>query len=132
VRGRSGPLRTGKPAVADELRTGRDAIGQDVWFFDRGRGGLDFGRARRCDNGSRCDPLLAHIPLALEHVTNDISMWLHVTLCMVSLIKRSLKLGHVSTSTRPSATALPGSRVSGAANSWFPFIEGVSLPTTSR
>jgi hypothetical protein len=28
--------------------------------------------------------------------------------------KRSLKLGHVSTSTRPSATALPGSRVSGA------------------
>jgi hypothetical protein len=29
-------------------------------------------------------------------------------------VKRSLKLGHVSTSTRPSATALPGSRVSGA------------------
>jgi hypothetical protein len=27
---------------------------------------------------------------------------------------RSLKLGHVSTSTRPSTTALPGSRVSGA------------------
>jgi hypothetical protein len=25
-------------------------------------------------------------------------------------IKRSLKLGHVSTSTRPSATALPGSK----------------------
>jgi hypothetical protein len=29
-------------------------------------------------------------------------------------IKRSLKLGHVSTSKRPSATALPGSRGSGA------------------
>jgi hypothetical protein len=27
----------------------------------------------------------------------------------VALLKRSLKLGHVSTSTRPSATALPGS-----------------------
>jgi hypothetical protein len=38
---------------------------------------------------------------------------------------------HVSTSTRPSATALPGSR-GGAVNSWFPFIDGVSLPTTSR
>jgi hypothetical protein len=30
------------------------------------------------------------------------------------VIKRSLKLGHVSTSARPSATALSGSRVSGA------------------
>jgi hypothetical protein len=30
------------------------------------------------------------------------------------LVKRSLKLGHVSTSIRPSATALPGTRVSGA------------------
>jgi hypothetical protein len=31
-----------------------------------------------------------------------------------SLIKRSLELGQVSTSTRPSATSLPGSLVSGA------------------
>jgi hypothetical protein len=31
-----------------------------------------------------------------------------------TIIMRSLKLGHVSTSTRPSTTALPGSRVSGA------------------
>jgi hypothetical protein len=30
------------------------------------------------------------------------------------IVKKSLKLGHVSTSTRPSATALPGSLVSGA------------------
>jgi hypothetical protein len=30
------------------------------------------------------------------------------------LLKRSLKLGHASTSSRPSATALPGSRVNGA------------------
>jgi hypothetical protein len=28
---------------------------------------------------------------------------------LVTLVKRSLKVGHVSTSTRPSATALPGS-----------------------
>jgi hypothetical protein len=32
----------------------------------------------------------------------------------VHIPQRSLKLGHVSTSTRPNATALPGSRVSGA------------------
>jgi hypothetical protein len=45
------------------------------------------------------------------------------------LIKRSLKLGHVSMSTRPCAW-LTSER--GAVNSWFPFIDGVSLPTTSR
>jgi hypothetical protein len=52
---------------------------------------------------------------------------------VVVIIKRSSILGHVSTSTRPSATALSGSRVSGAL--WilgFHFIDGVSLPTTSR
>jgi hypothetical protein len=38
------------------------------------------------------------------------------TVCIVRWFNKeiSLKLGHVSTSTRPSATALPGSRVSGA------------------
>jgi hypothetical protein len=49
--------------------------------------------------------------------------------CTTTPIKRSLTLGHVSTSTRPSATALPSSRVSGGVvNSWFPFIDEVSLP----
>jgi hypothetical protein len=49
----------------------------------------------------------------------DPTLCAHVT-CPSSLsiktlsIKRSLKLGHVSTSTRPRATALPGSQGSGA------------------
>jgi hypothetical protein len=44
----------------------------------------------------------------------------------MQLIQRPL--GHVITSTRPSATALPGARVSGAVNSWFPFIDGIKPP----
>jgi hypothetical protein len=50
------------------------------------------------------------------HITNSICEldMLAVVSPMDLFIKRSLKLGHVSTSTRPSATALPGSRVSGA------------------
>jgi hypothetical protein len=47
-------------------------------------------------------------------------------------LKISLKLGHISTSTRPSAMALPGSRGSWAVNSWFPFIDGVVYKANAK
>jgi hypothetical protein len=59
--------------------------------------------------------------LGIRHSMAMVCLLLESTPCLLFivilffyLIKRSLKLGHVSMSTRPSATALPGSRVSGA------------------
>jgi hypothetical protein len=49
-------------------------------------------------------------------------MSFHKKVIQVNVIKRSLTFGHVSTSTRPSATALPGSRVS-----WEEFLHVILL-----
>jgi hypothetical protein len=54
--------------------------------------------------------------LAFENGEGDLDTSMNVDMLKTknTCIKRSFKLGHVSTSTRPSATALPGSQVSGA------------------